>query len=102
MLAGTDKPTHHGAAFIAIDPAVLGPRKEFLERVDKLIDEIHATPTSDGVERIMVPGDREFAQLERSRRKPMVLLSDVAQNVRQAAEIVGLQIADYAELAGSK
>ncbi len=96
MLAGTDKATHHGAAFIAIDPAVLGPREEFLERVDKLIDEIHATPTAAGVERIMVPGDREFAQQERSRREPMVLLADVAQNVRQAAEIVGLQIADYA------
>src|SRR5258706_7107741 len=71
MMAGTDKPTHHGAAFIAIDPAVLGPREEFLERVDKLIDEIHATPTAAGVERIMVPGDREFVQLERSRREPM-------------------------------
>jgi ureidoglycolate dehydrogenase (NAD+) len=100
MMAGTDKPTHHGAAFIAIDPAVLGPREEFLERVDKLIDEIHATPTAAGVERIMVPGDREFAQLERSRREPMVLLADVAENVRQAAEMVGLQIGDYAAAAG--
>jgi LDH2 family malate/lactate/ureidoglycolate dehydrogenase len=100
MLAGTDKPTHHGAAFIAIDPAVLGPREEFLERVDKLIDEIHATPTAAGVERIMVPGDREFAQQERSRREPMVLLADVAQNVRQAAEMVGLQIGDYVGSAG--
>ena len=79
---------------------MLGPREEFLERVDKLIDEIHATPTAAGVERIMVPGDREFAQLERSRREPMVLLADVAQNVRQAAEMVGLQIGDYAAAAG--
>jgi ureidoglycolate dehydrogenase (NAD+) len=95
MLAGTDQPTHHGAAFIAIDPAVLGPREEFLERVDKLIDEIHATPTAAGVERIMVPGDREFAQQERARREPLILLADVAQNVRLAAEIAGLQLANY-------
>jgi ureidoglycolate dehydrogenase (NAD+) len=95
MMAGTDKATHHGAAFIAIDPAVLGPREEFLERVDKLIDEIHATPAAAGVERIMVPGDREYAQQARSLREPMVLLADVAQNVRQAAEMVGLQIGDY-------
>jgi ureidoglycolate dehydrogenase (NAD+) len=95
MFAGNEKPTLHGAAFIAIDPGVLGPREEFLERVDKLIDEIHATPTAAGVERIMVPGDREFENLKRSQAGPLVLLSDVAQNVRQAAEIAGLQLADY-------
>ncbi|MEP7356064.1 MAG: Ldh family oxidoreductase [Anaerolineales bacterium] len=95
MLAGSDKPTHHGAAFIAIDPAVLGPREEFLERVDKLIDEIHATPTAAGVDRIMVPGDREFAQWERSQRELLLLLSDVAQNVREAAVIAGLDLAQY-------
>jgi ureidoglycolate dehydrogenase (NAD+) len=95
MLAGTDQPTHHGAAFIAIDPAVLGSRDEFFERVDKLIDEIHATPTAAGVERILVPGDREFAQQERSRREPLVLLADVAENVRLAAEMAELDLVHY-------
>ncbi len=95
MFAGNDKPTYHGAAFIAIDPAVLGPREEFLERVDKLIDEIHATPTAAGVDRIMVPGDREFENLKRAQAGPLVLLPDVTENVRLAAEIAGLHMADY-------
>ncbi len=95
MAAGADQPTRHGAAFIAIDPSVFGPRDEFLERVDTLIDEIHATPTAAGVERILVPGDREFEQQRRAQREPLVLLPDVAQNVRLAAEMAGLQISDY-------
>jgi ureidoglycolate dehydrogenase (NAD+) len=95
MEAGTDKPTKHGAAFIAIDPAVFGPRAEFLERVDMLIDEIHATPTVAGLDRIMVPGDREFGHQQRARREPLVLSADVAENVRLAAEMANLQIADY-------
>jgi ureidoglycolate dehydrogenase (NAD+) len=95
MAVGADQPTRHGAAFIAIDPAVFGPRYEFLERVDALIDEIHAAPTVAGVERILVPGDREFEHQQRAQREPLVLSLDVAQNVRLAAEMAGLQIGDY-------
>jgi ureidoglycolate dehydrogenase (NAD+) len=95
MATGADQPTLHGAAFIAIDPAVLGPRETFLERVDALIDEIHATPTAAGVERILVPGDREYAHQARSRQEPMVLTADVAQSVRLAAEMAGLELSDY-------
>jgi ureidoglycolate dehydrogenase (NAD+) len=95
MTIGADQPTQHGAAFIAIDPAVLGPREEFLERVDRLIDEIHAAPPVPGVERILVPGDPEFAHQRRAQHAPLTLSPDVAQNVRAAAEMVGLSLADY-------
>jgi len=95
MFDAPDQPTHHGAAFIAIDPAVFGPREEFLQRVDALIDEIHATPVAAGVDRIIVPGEHEFENQRKAQREPLVLSSDVAQNVRLAAEMSGLQIADY-------
>jgi ureidoglycolate dehydrogenase (NAD+) len=95
MVIDADKPTGHGAAFIAIDPAVFGPREAFLERVDKLIDEIHATPPIDGVERIIVPGDPEFENQRRAQSEAVVLPAEVANNVKRAAEMVGLSIADY-------
>jgi ureidoglycolate dehydrogenase (NAD+) len=95
MVAAADQPTQHGAAFIAIDPGILGPREEFLARVDALIDEIHAAPTVASVDRIMVPGDREFERQRAAQHNPLVLSSDVAQNVRLAAELVGLRLADY-------
>lgn len=94
-LRTADQPTLHGAAFIAIDPAVFGPRTLFLERVDRLIDELHGTPTIAGVDRIMVPGEREFANQQRFHQEPLVLSPDVAQNVRLAAEMVGLEMAEY-------
>ncbi len=95
MAVGADQPTFHGAAFIAIDPAVFGPREAFLERIDKLIDEIHAAPTVAGMNHIRVPGEREFENQQRAQRQSIELLPDVAQNVRLAAEMVGLQISNY-------
>lgn len=95
MLDGVDQPTRHGAAFIAIDPAVLGSRALFLERVDQLIDEIHATPPIPGVERILVPGDPEAENYRRAQHAPLALSPDVAQNVRLAVEMVGLSLSDY-------
>lgn len=96
MMAGADQPTLHGAAFIAIDPAVFGPREQFLDRVDQLIDEIHATPPMPGITRIIVPGDPEFDHQRQAQQAPLNLLPDVAQNVRLAAEIAGLSLDDYA------
>ena len=95
MVVPPEESTRHGAGFIAIDPAVFGPREEFLARVDKLIDEIHNAPTAEGVERIMVPGDREFAHQQSLQNAPHMLAPDVAQNVRAAAEIAGLRIEEY-------
>jgi ureidoglycolate dehydrogenase (NAD+) len=80
MVVPPDQPTHHGAAFIAIDPAVLGDRAEFLARVDTLIDEIHAAPPVPGVERIMPRRPRGRPQAAQT--APLELLPDVAGNVR--------------------
>ena len=95
MSVEPDRPTDHGAAFIALDPAVFGPREEFLAHVDALIDEIHATPARPGVDRIIVPGDRMFENQRKAQHEPLSLTPDVAQNVRLAAEMVGLSLADY-------
>ena len=42
-----------------------------------------------------MPGDYEFVNLRRAQNAPLVLLPDVAQNVRLAAELVGLKLDDY-------
>jgi LDH2 family malate/lactate/ureidoglycolate dehydrogenase len=51
-------PTHHGAAFIAIDAGLALPPGDFAKRVDALIDEVHTAPKADGAERIFVPGEK--------------------------------------------
>lgn len=47
-----------GLFLLALDPAVLAPRGEYLARVDTLIERIHATPRADGVDRLYYPGER--------------------------------------------
>jgi LDH2 family malate/lactate/ureidoglycolate dehydrogenase len=94
MMLPSSAPTNHGAAFIAIDPRVFGT-DEFYDRTDAMIDEIHATPTAPGVSKIIVPGEREFANQKRVQTEPLVLPEDVAANVRKAAEIAKLSLSDY-------
>ena len=95
MIGDLARPTEHGAAFIAMDPAVFGGRKEFLERVDALIDEIHAAPPVEGGDPIIVPGEREHAHQARVRREGLVLSPDVAENLALAAQMTGLALSQY-------
>lgn len=95
MLVSPDQATHHGAAFIAIDPAVWGVRDGFLARVDTLIDEIHATPVVAGVQRVVVPGEREFEHQRQAQTEPLTFQPDVAQSLQLAAQIAGLALVDY-------
>lgn len=44
---------------LALDPASFLPPDEFRARVDRLIDEVHASPPAPGVTRVRVPGERK-------------------------------------------
>jgi LDH2 family malate/lactate/ureidoglycolate dehydrogenase len=50
--------TQHGAAFLALDVAAIGP--DLPARIEGLIDEIHAAPRAVGVDRLYVPGEKEW------------------------------------------
>ncbi len=78
-------PTHHGAAFLAMDVAAISPGLP--ARVERLIDEIHAAPRADGVDRLYVPGEKEWENLDRSRRDGIALPPDVVASLREAAVI---------------
>jgi ureidoglycolate dehydrogenase (NAD+) len=54
---GEDNPVLNGIA-IAVDLAVLGDFDRFTAEVDRLHDAIAALPRADGVERILLPGER--------------------------------------------
>jgi LDH2 family malate/lactate/ureidoglycolate dehydrogenase len=43
---------------LAVDPQISIPLDQFLERVDALIDQMHASPPASGVDRVRVPGER--------------------------------------------
>jgi ureidoglycolate dehydrogenase (NAD+) len=85
--------THHGAAFLAIDPALTGDRSAFVARVEALIDEVHAAPRADGVERILVPGEREWEAYRTATAHGILLPPDVWESLGRAAELAGLDLA---------
>lgn len=84
------RPSWHNAAFIVIDIASMVPPDRFNARILALRDEIHAVPTAEGVERVMLPGEREWKSLKRSQAEGMQLPRDVLDKLRAAAELTGV------------
>lgn len=86
-----DKPSHHNAAFVAIDVATISPPDEFAQRIKALIDEIHAAPAADGIDRVLVPGEREWLTYHRAMAEGIELPEDVIAKLRQVAQEYGVK-----------
>jgi len=85
-------PSRHNASFIVIDAAAMAGSTGFDQRLQTLIDEIHAAPTADGVDRLLLPGEREWNNYRRALIEGIHLPSDVLEKLRQAAELTGIQV----------
>jgi len=88
------KPTDHGAAFLAIDTNAIMPAAEFARRMEALVDEIHAAPRADGVDRLFVPGEMEWERHARAMQVGIQLPPDVVTSLEEAAKMTGLNAAD--------
>ena len=84
------RPSFHNASFIAIDISAMTPPEQFEQRLQRLIDEIHSTKTAAGVERVLLPGEREWALRKKAQTQGIVLPADVIDKIRQAAVHAGL------------
>ena len=83
------QPTDHGAAFLAINPAIIaGPK--FLDRVEQLIDEIHSTPTAEGVPQVYLPGELEWKRRERALQEGIPFPPDVRAALDEVSETWGV------------
>jgi len=87
------RPSWHNASFIAIDVDAMTSTAEFNERMARLIDEIHAAPTTAGVERVLLPGEREWNQLREANQAGILLPADVVEKLREAASLTGVSAA---------
>ena len=57
-----DTPQGTSLFFLAIEPQTVMPHEQFLERVDDLIERIHAARPADGIERVRVEASAERAR----------------------------------------
>ena len=65
-------------------------RTEFNARMKTLIDEIHAAPAADGVDAVLLPGEREWKNSAAADRDGIPLPEDVRAKLREASEIAGI------------
>jgi ureidoglycolate dehydrogenase (NAD+) len=89
------QPTHHGAAFLAIDAQAIMPATAFARRMEVLVDEIHAAPRAEGVERLYLPGEMEWTNHARAMKEGIRLPSDVVGSLEEAAKTAGLDLASF-------
>lgn len=86
------RPSWHNASFTVIDVGVIGPRTAFDQRLKHVIDELHAAPTAQGVERVLLPGEREWQNAARARCDGIALPPDVLAKLQEAAAISGVTL----------
>ena len=55
---------NYGFFITGIDPEIFGAKKEFLEGVHSLVEQVKNSARPDGVSEIMVPGERAFRERE--------------------------------------
>ena len=85
-------PTNHGAAFLAIDIGSIQPVEVFRERIRILVEQIRTAPRAPGVDRILLPGEREWQNRQKALRDGMELPDDVAKPLRQLSAESGVAL----------
>jgi ureidoglycolate dehydrogenase (NAD+) len=83
-------PSLHNASFIAIDVGAIAPRGQFDRSLKSLIDELHAAPTAEGTDRVLLPGEREWNSYRRSKAEGIDLPMDVIEKLRLAGSLAGV------------
>jgi LDH2 family malate/lactate/ureidoglycolate dehydrogenase len=91
-------PTHHGAAFLALDVSAMTPDQEFGARVDALIREIHEAPKAEGSDRIYLPGEMEWEKRRNALEEGVPLPEDVVLALKEMVEDLRLDAKDLFQL----
>lgn len=90
MFDEPSRPSWHNASFTVIDIAAMSAPHEFQRRLKDLIAEIHASPTAEGVERVLLPGEREWNNYRHALVHGIDLPDDVKVKLRQSTELTGV------------
>lgn len=86
------RPSWHNASFIVLDVAAISAPGEFDRRLRNLIDELHAAPTAEGVDRVRLPGEREWENYHRAQTDGIPLPADVVEKLHLAGQMTGVSL----------
>lgn len=76
---------------MAVDPSAFLPYEEFVDRVDQLIDQIHASPPAPGVDRVRVPGEDRARLAEQRERDGIPFPADQVGTLTALADRLGVR-----------
>jgi ureidoglycolate dehydrogenase (NAD+) len=93
-------PTHHGAAFLAVDIGQIMPIQTFRDRADAMIRDIRESPKAKGSNRIYLPGEMEWEKFHDAIKNGILLPGDVIESLRESAEMSRLSESDFPGRAG--
>lgn len=85
-----DRPQGVSLLLLAIDPSSALAYEEFVARIDRLIDEIHASPPVAGVDRVYVPGERSALLAAQRERDGIPLSPERAAVLRTLLDELGV------------
>jgi LDH2 family malate/lactate/ureidoglycolate dehydrogenase len=89
-LSYLDRPQGVSHFMLAIDPRALMPLERFVERVDELIDRVHASPPAPGVDRVRLPGERGAETAAHRERDGVPFPADDVTELRRLGDGLGV------------
>ena len=81
-----------GHFMLAIDPDRFGAAGAFQNRMDSLIDMLHATPPASNEQSVLVPGDPEHIERERRQRDGIPMVPKLIEEVSEVARNCGAEV----------
>ncbi|MFZ5831682.1 MAG: Ldh family oxidoreductase [Planctomycetota bacterium] len=91
MYKNLDRPQDVGHFFCLLDIAAFVEPEEFGRRIDEAIDRIKECRRREGVEEILVPGERSHRQAEENRRLGIKLGPETVSELKQLCEEYGVE-----------
>src|SRR5580693_7392359 len=85
-----DKPQNVGHFIMAMRPDLFVSRDEYLQRMDTLAQRVHANPTAEGFDEVIMPGERERRQEANHRRTGVPFHAKEVALMQEAAAKAGL------------
>ena len=84
------KPGADGQFFMALDIAAFAEAAKFKAGVDRIVEQLHASPLAQGAEAVYAPGEREWLSQQRYRAEGVPLNEGTLAGLAEAALKLGI------------
>jgi LDH2 family malate/lactate/ureidoglycolate dehydrogenase len=85
-----DRPQDVGHFFLAMKPDLFVPEENYRDRMDTLIERVHACPTAQGFDEVLIPGEPERRHEEERRRRGIPYSANEVAPLQEEAAKAGI------------